>query len=397
MNRKNNDLFKSEFSNLITSQENDAMANIIHLEGINFSDNFILKDQIFRKKVLISNSVFYSDVSMTRVTFEKGVNFKHCDFKQTVNLTRVKFLKFAEFGECIFHNLTVFQNITFNGTSFHNAVFKKRGEFNRCSFSNYTSFRNIKTPNKSSLISFYYNGFTNNRNTEFEYNDMSKVSFIRSDLTYVKFDDVKWHKPKWPSAKRNCLINEFVNYSNGKSLQENLGMVKEQYQSLKMNFEENRNFAMAGDFHYGEMECQRKAAGFFRFLPTLTTIYWASSGYGEKINRAVSTLCILLAIWVISHMFLGLRPNSLNAYYEAINYEFKFDLTKTNAFAKDSIKTLIYVLEVLLREEKPNRVFSPVTNPDSWLNGDLINSIGFILVYLQAVFLGLAVKRKFRR
>lgn len=396
-NKKGKKDFLKELQKLIESQEKNSSNDTVFLEGIHFPIEIKIKKKIFNKKISYSGSIFYEGVTLRGVTFEKGVNFKHCKFEKNVNLTIVKFLGFAEFGNCVFKGSTIFQNVDFNGATFHNAVFEGKGEFNRCDFREYISFRNIKTPKESSLISFYYNGFTEDRNTEFEYNDMSKISFLRSDLRFVKFDEVKWYCPRWPATKRNCLINEFINYSHDKSWKQNLEIVKEQYQLLKMNYEENRNFAAAGDFHYGEMECQRKSLGLFRFLPTLTTAYWASSGYGERIKRAVFILCILLVLWVFSHMFLGLTPNSATNGYEPINYEFRFNNKEFNHFVKDFVKTFTYILEVLVQEEKPNRIYSPIIQKNAWINGDLINNLGFIMVYLQVLLLALAVRRRFRR
>ena len=389
--------FLKEFEKLKSSQEKSNSNETIYLEGIHFPTEIKFQNQIFEKKVSFSKSEFYDKVSMIGVIFEKGANFKHCKFGKGFNLTIIKFLGFAEFGNCTFRSLATFQNVDFNGATFHKAIFYEKGKFSRCLFKDYVSFRNIKTPEESSLISFYYNDFPIDRKTEFEYNDMSKISFLRSDLRFVKFDNVKWHFPKFPATTRNCLINEFVNYTNGKSWEENWEIVKEQYQTLKMNFEDNRNCAAAGDFHYGEMECQRKSLGWFRFLPTLTTIYWACSGYGERIKRAVFVLGILLIFWILVHMTLGLYPNKASTIYKPIEYKLEFNLQKTAEFSKDFLNTFNYILEVLFREAKSNRSYKPMERHNTWINGEFVNNIGFLLVYLQILLLVLAVRRKFRR
>ena len=51
----------------------------------------------------------------------------------------------------------------------------------------------------------------------------------------------------------------------------------------------------------------------------------------------------------------------------------------------------------LLREEKSDRILAPVIRKGSWLNGDGINTLGFILVYIQVLLFALALRRRFRR
>lgn len=52
----------------------------------------------------------------------------------------------------------------------------------------------------------------------------------------------------------------------------------------------------------------------------------------------------------------------------------------------------VYCVEVLTREQEPDRIFQPLTT-----NGDAINSLFTILIYIQVVFFTLALRRHFKR
>ena len=65
---------------------------------------------------------------------------------------------------------------------------------------------------------------------------------------------------------------------------------------LKALFEDQRDYADAGDFYYAEMELRRRGASWFQKL--LLWLYWLCCGYGEKPLRAIS---VFFCIW----LFMG--------------------------------------------------------------------------------------------
>lgn len=394
---KDKKLFSEELNSLINSQENDPDCKIIHLGGIHFPKELLIKQRTFTKFVSFSESVFYDKFIISDSKFDQEVDLDGCIFNNEVIIKRVTFSQIVRFGSNTFRDILTMVNVLFHGVTFVKSIIEKEMRINHSTFHNFASFRLLKTPYESSMIYFLYVEFPALRRTLFENNDMSKISFIECDLRFAKFIDVKWVKPKFPASKRKCLIDEFINFKNGELDAKHFNRVKSNYQQLKMNFEESRNFAEAGDFYYGEMECQRKSLGLLRFLPSLNTIYWLSTGYGEKPLRAGMNLLLLISIWVVILMFMGLSPNISADSYKEIDYEFDFNPTEIMTFAKDFVNTFTYVQEILLREEKPNRIYKPVIRENAWINGDGVNTTGFILVYLQVLLLALAVRRKFRR
>ena len=389
--------FSEAVQSLISIQQDDPAITTIHLDGIHFRTDFSLLYRSFTKRVSFSNAVFYNKVKITDTTFEKGALWGFCLFNDEVEFNRVKFSSIANFSETVFKKALKFRLTNFYGATFVKASFEEGGQFNHSTFDDFASFRNIRIPTLSKVVSFYFIQFLSGRRTWFEEVDLSRISFIECDLRYVKFIDVEWVKPKWPACKRKCLVDEFSNFRDEKLLPKHLERVRGEYQQLKLNYEEARNFADAGDFYYGEMECLRKSLGPKRFLPTLTTIYWFSTGYGEKPLRAGSNLIVLIILWVCCLMSWGLNPTSVNSGYQGIDYEFSWYFSNFSALVKDGLNTFTYVIEILLREEKTSRIYSPVPAQGRWFSGDGINVIGFILVYLQALLFALAVRRRFRR
>lgn len=86
------------------------------------------------------------------------------------------------------------------------------------------------------------------------------------------------------------------------------------YRELKQNHEDRRDYARAGDFHYGEKEMQRRNPQTPRSLRFFLWLYWRASGYGVCWLRP---LVWVLVLWVASTgAYLwsrGLLPKSAGA------------------------------------------------------------------------------------
>jgi hypothetical protein len=73
------------------------------------------------------------------------------------------------------------------------------------------------------------------------------------------------------------------------------------YRSLRKALEDSKNEAGAGDFYYGEMEARRRAKarrhakGTSKVESLVLTAYWLISGYGQRANRALAGLLVLVA------------------------------------------------------------------------------------------------------
>jgi len=129
-----------------------------------------------------------------------------------------------------------------------------------------------------------------------------------------------------------------------------------------------------------------------RFLPSLVNLYRISSGYGQRYLRAGAVLVLLLLVFCSTHLVLGLVPTANNRDYSTMKYRLGDITANSEAFLADIPITAVYTIEVLIREEEPDRLFRPMST-----RGDALNSVFSLLIYLQAIFFALAVRRHFKR
>jgi hypothetical protein len=131
------------------------------------------------------------------------------------------------------------------------------------------------------------------------------------------------------------------------------------YTHLKQHWEEEKNFELAGFFHYGEKEMRRKGRGFWK--DPLLWLYWLFSGYSELAARSF--------LWVLI-IWLGFA-----AYYSFTNPAL---LWPTNIL--DSLNRSLQVMT--LQADK---------------SGSLAQTIQGIWGPFQIALLALAVRRRLNR
>lgn len=158
-------------------------------------------------------------------------------------------------------------------------------------------------------------------NLEFDnISNLGCVFFRKTDLEKISFKSVHFRKIHTWFFTREVLADESRNIivadddSEKKKYDHNYyNQVEILYRKLKLNFETQRDYSRAGDFHYGEMEMKRKwktleweekpISKFIPFLKyfNLTQCYKIISGYGEKWQQALASF---VAVWMI---FTGLN------------------------------------------------------------------------------------------
>ncbi|MZE80062.1 pentapeptide repeat-containing protein [Streptomyces xinghaiensis] len=78
------------------------------------------------------------------------------------------------------------------------------------------------------------------------------------------------------------------------------------YRQLRKSLEDGKNEPDAADFYYGEMEMRRHAAKRFRGERALLTLYWALSGYGLRVGRALAWLLGAMTVTLLALLLWGL-------------------------------------------------------------------------------------------
>jgi hypothetical protein len=196
--------------------------------------------------------------------------------------------------------------------------------------------------------------------------------FLNTDVRKFSFTDVMWYglpggRPGGPDDEIRALKERAVEWPHAQ-----LAKICE---SLALLAEKNGDYEMAGEFYYWSMDVARKESR-WRF-GLLNNLYWALSGYGERILRAFGILVAICAVFAVLYMFAG--PSKLQVLH-------------TSGFS-ESIQhaghAMVYSLGVLFR-------LSPDPKPDLGLF-QLLVTIESIMGPVQIAVLLLAIRRKILR
>ena len=156
------------------------------------------------------------------------------------------------------------------------------------------------------------------------------------------------------------------------------------YRQLKRNFEEQRDYARSGDFHFGEMEMKRKQLPRWRQYVSLIFLYKLVSGYGQKWYQGLISFLVLVFIF-----------SSLNLFWiKPIKEEGSQTCYKKAQFCRnvDFGDSFLFTLRVMTLNKK----FFYEPRKDVWLGG-LIISIEYLIGPTVIALMVLAIRRQFRR
>jgi len=129
------------------------------------------------------------------------------------------------------------------------------------------------------------------------------VEFVNVDLTECLLVGNPIHKMDfsrivWPQRRgRRVLLDEVaLRPGSQRTRRIPLDSLQEAYQLLKKKAGDAGDHALAGDFHYGELEMRRHERGGFRSLLCWEFLYWFASGYGTRPAPAFGWLCVLTVL-----------------------------------------------------------------------------------------------------
>ena len=157
---------------------------------------------------------------------------------------------------------------------------------------------------------------------------VSKVSFLNTDITRVRFGEVSWGEGR---NNRFKVIDEerFEEFFEQFPDDVNLGDVKTIYRNLRENYEFRLRYEEAGRFFIREMELKRnyrevnlggrykiKRNGWFRRNISLAGLYYHLSRYGESLFRpailAAAILSLSVIYWLIQSDTATLQPSFIH-------------------------------------------------------------------------------------
>jgi hypothetical protein len=273
-------------------------------------------------------------------------------------------------------------------THFEGAEFRQRADFYK-----------VETA-KDATVNFQWVKLLKPQQVFFHHVDLSRWSFLDTDLRRIDFDDVTWGTiPSYISALRSrrwvrrwerrhlsrrfllrllrlrlrltptrTAIFDEIRVPNEKVEKDRLAEVERLYRHLKQNYESQRDYGRAGDFYYGEMEMKRRQLNPLGQIPFW--IYRILSGYGESYPRALFWLVVMWLLFAVLFTVVGYTDEWGN----------HADLWRSLIYSAQSM-TLFHELNI--------------TFHSAW--GKAIKLVASVLGVIQIALFGLALQRRFKR
>jgi uncharacterized protein YjbI with pentapeptide repeats len=401
-------------------------------QGTEFYINANFSEVKFSGEAKFLEAKFYKDADFRVADFSKGANFLKAKFSQVANFVRAKFFgvigflsaefsgeanfqgaEFSEgasFLEAKFSRGAYFLETTFSGDAnfggakfygnayFGGAKFFGKIDFNTAEFRQRADFSEVQTA-KDATVYFREVSLLKPQQVFFHHVDLSRWSFLDTDLRRIDFDNVAWGTipsisplrsrrwiQRWErrhlsrrfllrllrlrlrlTPTRTAIFDE-IRVSKEKVKKARLAKVERLYRHLKQNYESQRDYGRAGDFYYGEMEMKRRQLNPLGQIPFW--IYRILSGYGESYPRALFWLIVMWLLFAVLFTVVGYTDEWGNH--------------------ADLWRSLIYSAQSMTPFHEPN-----ITFHSAW--GKAIKLVASVLGVIQIALFGLALQRRFKR
>ena len=290
-----------------------------------------LSSAIFQGKVWFERCIFVSDevpdattfieprpvLDLSKTLFHSEVSFRHSTFSGDVKFDRTRWKGLVEFAHSRFTS-----KVEFVGESAL-AVDRSWIEVGRPSEpSGFLLTMNDVTFERPELVSF--------RQCQMA------VAFCNTDVSSIHFSDVRWstRSELGGHGSRFAVLDEFINYKYVPSLfladdppRRNLTLIAQTYQQLRKSYEERADYAVAGHWHFGEMEMQRQSAAFSNpkaqwVYERLSVAAWYRrfSEYGESYTRPLKWLAGSVFAFALTYPIAGLHHVNASGQDETVSY-----------------------------------------------------------------------------
>jgi len=431
----------------------------LYCRGFIFPEKVDFIVTTFGQDACFEDTTFSEMASFNGVTFKGKANFINATFNGEAQFARTKFSGEASFFRSAFIGEADFTQSTFSRAAwFFSAIFSSGANFILASFHDEVSFyvarwkggadfsgarlkeasldfigSKYEDENKQEHdtrlfegdkeIGFDHVNFREAKRVRFEHVDLSRASFLRSQIENVDFIDVWWKKEgkghkiyderewreegavgaglkpaptpavgentgrypnlpyrvwtvgrDWIRARIINPIREEYRFLKRKDKDE-LKEIENLYHQLILNFDRRRDYETGGEFYVRENECRRIRKGWRGYF--FEGIYWLTSEYGQRWVQPL--LWGLLVVVLSSLIFFQATPIASAVVVDRLDL---FNKIMWPAFCLN-VASLFGITRV--------------DNLGLSHNALLLLSIQRILIfYLISMFL-LAVRRRFRR
>lgn len=348
-----------------------------------FHGSVNFNDAVFDGYASFAGTAFNRDVNFFRSKFIDYSNFFGATFTENVYFSWASFKGLTWFHETKFHKKAAFDNAIISGpiefirtffegpANFLNTFFTEKVIF-FASFSREAIFSNATFNNRAlfqglTFLSIaHLNRTTINEVLRFDNVNLGKVSLVDTDIRKIDFVNCTWPL----KDGRPVLYDELHLAESWPFEKEQLVKIEILYRKLKQKYKEEHDESESSNWHFAEREIQRLRSSRKTAFYYLLYLYYYSSGYGEKPVRAVIGLGLLIMLFAV---LFGLSEQ----------------LIQYNDW-KNLPSLFLNTLQYATFENNPE--FIPQTYIGAFLRLCLK-----LLIPLQAAFLALAVRNKFRR
>jgi uncharacterized protein YjbI with pentapeptide repeats len=287
----------------------------------------------FLENAYFGSAEFHGEADFGEAKFSREADFGKAEFHGEADFISVKFLESASFRLTEFLGEATFINAKFSGEAgFSNAKFCGEATFSKAKFSGEADFSDTF----KDKTFFNYVLFEDGKKILFRIEDLSRFSFMGTDITRVRFSDrARWgKKDKFKVVEEEMLEDSLIGNSplQVNEGQASLGSVMAVYRNLRENYEYRLRYDEAGKFFFKEMELKRKYKenekkytsgrnngssneagtsvtisrnGWLRRNFSLTGLYYHFSNYGESIAKPTIIGAIIVGLstlfWLIQN------------------------------------------------------------------------------------------------
>lgn len=447
---KDKELFLSTFEEEVSRQADASAAEPATLDLAEFVfpvelDLRPIVAELGFERIVAPDARFESGVHLVGLELAQGADFRRAVFAGPADFMNVRFAGQADFLNAKFEAGAHFDDAEFGEAIFAGTVFSKPADFVR------TSFKRVDFT-EADLGDVYFSDVDLPRYTKFWRSKLAGAEFRGGSvvgalfngsvgLEQCRFSHVRWHKRRgrwvlaeevfirWPAEAATPGLNlkdlsdvmgdqvKLEALHRGRTawagkqrreIAEYYQSVEKTYRQLKANYENEKNYPDAGNFHFGEMEMKRFAEAEGRLLrrsfASLEWYYSLLSGYGERWMRSLAAFLLVVLVSALLYSWQGFTtqaPNPVLLEVEQSTATAQRPLEKAVFLEPDRLsdlrhvsstigQSLVFSLRVaLLRPDSFAQSLSPTTT--------LFVIFETVLGPLTLALLVLAIRRRFRR
>lgn len=377
----------------------------------NFSADAHFETAEFGTGAFFFMATFSAVAAFNRARFDADANFVGATFGAVANFLQCQYVAAADFTSATFRDDVYFWSATFSAAAnFNQSVFHARADFRNVFFNDSVHFfgragdREVpdaprigaRTLGENPSLGFEHVRIDHPERLAFHTLNLRPHWFINVDPRRLVFTDISWD---WNhisieqeiAALQAIAVSPEIEVMPVEQINHLLTIACRQ---LAENAESNNRYEEASRFRYWAMDLARRTKWKgWRLLKTdwLHMLYWAVSGYGERILRALGVLASVWIVFVLLYTQVGFEQKPQRALNESAS-----TLTVASTTVEDRIgqplgyiRALTYSLAVMsLQKPEPK----PLTG-----TAQTLVLLETILGPVQAALLALAIRRKFMR